>query len=197
MSSRCLCQRPDFAPARRAAGADPRRLRRRAGRRQGADDENPALRVDRDRRRRARWRRQFRISRSFCQPKEDELKRKISNTAANRAAAAAIRNHALLALIDETGLRMAEIAKLSAGAAVFATPTTTGAANLVFKRLASRWRLWPAVGAEAAPPAPDGLGEPPLRRPKRSRRTTKRGKTAKSVHSRKSQKNSKTPRGRR
>lgn len=123
------------------------------------------------------------------------MKRKISPSSASRSAAAAIRNPALLALIAETGLRLAEIAKLSTGAALFVKPTTT-AADLVFKRLASRWQRWPVVGAEAAPSASDGLGEPPLRQAKRSPGTMKRGKTAKSVHSRKSQKNSKTPRGR-
>ena len=125
------------------------------------------------------------------------MKRKISPSSASRSAAAAIRNPALLALIAETGLRLAEIAKLSAGSTLFSTPPTTVAADLVFKRLASRWRPWPAVGADLAPPAPGELGEPKVRQAKRSRRTTKRGKTAKSVHSRKSQKNSKTPRGRR
>ena len=118
------------------------------------------------------------------------MKPKSPPTSADGAAAAAIRNPALLALIAETGLRLAEIAKLSAGAALFVKPTTTVAASPVFLR----WRRWAALGAEAAP-APDSHGEPPLRRPKRSRRTTKRGKTAKTVHSRKSQKNSKTPRG--
>jgi len=118
------------------------------------------------------------------------MKPKIPPSSASRSAAVAIRNPALLALIAETGLRLAEIAKLSAGAALFVKPTTTVAASPVFLR----WRRWAALGAEAAP-APDSHGEPPLRRPKRSPRTTKRGKAAKSVHSRKSQKNSKTPRG--
>ncbi len=123
------------------------------------------------------------------------MKRKISPSSASRSAAAAIRNPALLALIAETGLRLAEIAKLGSSSALFVKPTATVAANLVFKRLAWSWRRWPVVGADATPEAPGEAGEPPLRQAKRSRRTTKRGKTAKSVHSRKSQKNSKTPRG--
>jgi hypothetical protein len=124
------------------------------------------------------------------------MKPKIPPSSASRSAAVAIRNPALLALIAETGLRLAEIANLGSSSTLFVKPTTTVAADLVFKRLASRWQSWPAVGADPAPPAPGELGEPPLRQAKRSPGTTKRGKAAKSVHSRKSQKNSKTPRGR-
>ena len=105
------------------------------------------------------------------------MKPKIPPSSASRSAAVAIRNPALLALIAETGLRLAEIAKLSSGAALFVKPTAT-VADLVFKRLASRWRRWPVVGADATPEAPGEVGEPPLLRPKRSPRTTKRGKAA-------------------
>jgi len=104
------------------------------------------------------------------------MKPKIPASSANRAAVPARRDRALLALIAETGLRLAEIASLGSSSALFVKPATT-AADRVFKRLASRWRRWAALGAEAAP-APDSHGEPPLRRPKRSPRTTKRGKAA-------------------
>jgi hypothetical protein len=110
---------------------------------------------------------------------------------------AAIRNPALLALIAETGLRLAEIANLSSSSTLFVYPTTTVAANLVFKRLASHWRRWPVAGADPTPEAPGEPVEPPLRQAKRPRRTTKRGKAAKSVHSRKTPESNKSPRGRR
>ena len=93
-------------------------------------------------------------------------------TPADGPAAIAIRNQALLALIAETGLRLAAIAKLRSGAALFSTPPTNFVANPVLLR----WRRWAALAEEAAPPAPDGLDEPPLRQAKRSRRTTTRGK---------------------
>jgi hypothetical protein len=109
------------------------------------------------------------------------MKPKSPPTSADGAAAAAIRNPALLALIAETGLRLAEIANLGSSSTLFVRPTTTVAADLVLKRLASRWRRWPAVGADPTPEAPGEAGEPPLRQAKRSRRTTKRGKTAPSL----------------
>ena len=109
------------------------------------------------------------------------MKPKIPASSANRAAVPARRDRALLALIAETGLRLAEIAKLSAGAALFVSPTTTVAADLVFTRFVSQLRRGAAPGADATPEAPGEVGEPPLLRPKRSPRTTKRGKATPSL----------------
>ena len=101
------------------------------------------------------------------------MTRKISATAAKRAAANPNRNLALLALIAEYRLCLAAIAKLRPGSALFSTPPTNVAANLVL----SRWWRRPALGEGASPPpAPGELGELPLRQTKRPRRTTKRGK---------------------